>query len=275
MIRKLHNKYRLIIAAAIMGLITLSGVSVSAGASGTASSKDASGNWIYYPVNEALTNQATLHVQGTIGRDGSCIFESSGARNAQDGALSKIETGLNTATCQAIFITGTPTTSSGTVPVGGSSVTTSKSFALGSASGPDIISFQTSAYQNLSWIDPVGMQVTHEDQSLTWTSNGSEDTGWSQNVDFWYRGITGWAPRWEYDNSTGTQPANVLSNSSYINQLFCAPWTVYTYFGWDGSQRVNDYLYGYSDGSYTYGATLVANGNSACTVMLHSAQTVG
>ena len=237
---------------------------VTAGAASPPSANSTGSSWTFFPVTVNLANATASTVQGSIGADGGCSFSSSGIGVSGGAPSTQIETGIDFSTCTATFISGSPIASVSTAAAG--TVTSVSTKSTPPASGVD-----PNAAQNNQWLDPLGIQVNAQGQTLNWTTNGSIDTSWTETTSWSYLSIDGWSPRWRYDNSTGSSPANSMSNSSFQNGVFCLGLTNYAYFGWNGSSRVNDTLFGYANGTYSWAYTDYDNG--ACSGLLHHGHT--
>lgn len=260
-------------ALAFVGIIAILAtceVPVAASADSPPSLNTSQTGWVYYPVTVAITNAVTTTVQGVVGSNGGCGFSQFG--NGESGGVqsTSIQIGLNISTCQAMFETGI-STGAMAVPAGTVTTTDTKSTTIGAHPTPGSLTGY-SANQNNQWLDPFGIQLDAMAQTVNWISNGTTDTSWSETPSYSRYWQDGWKVRWTNDNSNGSEPANSLANSSDQNNIFCAPYTTYGYFGWiDGLGKVNDYVYGYANGTYAWSSVDFVNGG--CTSLIHHGHT--
>ena len=281
---------RILPLASLIGFVAVSGPSAPANATSARDSNPTSSGWTYFPATVNLTNVSYKTIPGMVSSSGECILTDSGVGIVGSSPTTEIETAENPSTCQVTYELGTPSSSATSNPAGTTTTTSTKQFSsVGIVPGtstssstkqfssvgiiPDIVSFNVSAYQNNQWLDPFGIQVSAQQQNLNWTSNGVGDTAWTESVSWSRLTLDGWSTRWTYDNSNRTAPANSLANSSFQNSLFCAPYTTYSYFGWNGSSRINDPLVGYPDGTYSWAYDDPVNG--CCVDLLHHGHTDG
>ena len=257
---------RVVPVAVVLGIFGLLATPIAASAETTVTVSNTGASWTYFPVNVTLANPISTTVHGTVAPGGGCIFKGSGSGISGAGSSTQIETAIDVASCTAVFESGSPVgTPSNVVATGTSSSTSTKGTP---AAGGDT---DPSATQNNQWLDPLGIQVNAQAQTVNWTTDGSQDTSWNETVNWSWLSADGWTTRWTSDNSNGGQPANSLANSSFQNSIFCAPFTTYSYFGWNGTSPVNDELYGYADGTYSWNYTDYVNGG--CSTLLHHGHT--
>jgi hypothetical protein len=246
-------------------LAALSAIPAQASPAPTTTSPTAQpSGWVHFPVGASLSNPTIVTRVGNPVAGGGCVFHSQGTGTVGNPARAEIEIALDPANCLAQWESGTlPASTTGTPTAGAganSALATTQAGVLPSASDPN-------AYMENQWLDPFGIQVSAQQQSLSWTIGGNCITGYSQSTSWsWY--WDGWYPLFRSNNLPGYNCDEAWSNSysGFENDDFCAFNYTTTYFGW-ASGFIGDYLEGTNSGTYWWSTYDATGGN--CTWLLH------
>jgi hypothetical protein len=200
-----------------------------------------------------------------VGADGGCEYDVSGSGTASV-TTETVQTGEDTSTCTAQFTSGTPTdlTTDTTDPSG----STADSSSTTDATSTSATTYSHSIYQNNKWLDPVGIQVNAQEQWFHWNT-GNCVGAWAASWKWSWLSGDGWSKRWG-DSSVGTSCGSdtVKTDSAFQNGVFCAGFTTYTYFGWNGSAKEPDTITGQSNGGWAWAYHDYKNG-AVCNDLLH------
>ncbi|WP_370366408.1 hypothetical protein [Catenulispora sp. GP43] len=248
--------------------------------------------WFHY--TKVLAN--SLHLQGATTRTingkhaagGGCMFDD-GASKATSRSVNGYseEVAFNPKTCQESVIEGT-LTASGLATLRAASPATSAGAVTGMGPSPrgtkgevipNLINY--SAFEKVSWVDPADITITSLANNLSWNSDGSSNLWASYNgvpYAFAYDGwsSTGVSGSWGGCVGAGCTSIEASVTDTWHNTdfeavlLFIMGPSAYAACGFDDSPAdfyLNPYIYGYSNGTYSWGHGQSANGG--CSDLVH------